>query len=86
MQVGVRDSSGRYTHTFDISVKLPTGTVSPLNVHHDMTVGELKSAIEFSSGIPSDLMVISFGDHGILTDGQTLGQLCFIQGRKMFRS
>ncbi|XP_072014193.1 LOW QUALITY PROTEIN: uncharacterized protein [Amphiura filiformis] len=83
MQLGIRDSSGRYTKTFEIFIKLPTGTFTPLNVRHDMTIAELKSVIEFSSGIPSDLMLLSFGNNGVLTDGTTLGQLCFIPGTRL---
>ena len=68
--VGVRDATGRFTETFEIFAKLPgPGSLTSINVRHTTTVAELKSLIELVCGIPSDLQLLSYRHHSVLTDG-----------------
>ncbi|XP_071785755.1 uncharacterized protein [Asterias amurensis] len=82
--VGVRDATGRFTESFEIFAKLPgPGSLTSINVRHTTTVAELKSLIELVCGIPSDLQLLSYRHHSVLTDGDTLGRLCVIPGARL---
>lgn len=78
--MGVRDASGRFLRSFDVRVKLPWDSVISLIVQHDMTVAELQSLIEVSSGIPCQLLELSFQSQHALGEELTLRELNVIQG------
>ncbi|XP_038070307.1 ankycorbin-like [Patiria miniata] len=83
-QVGVRDATGRFIETFEIFAKLPgPGSLTPITVRHQTTVGELKSLVELVCGIPTDLQLLSYRHHAVLTDGDTLGKLCVLPGARL---
>lgn len=80
MKVGVRNASGRFVRSFDVLVKLPWGNIITLIVQHTMTVEELQSLIEFSSGIPSQLFRLSYKSQHILGGYLTLQEVRVTQG------
>ncbi|XP_022098125.1 ankycorbin-like [Acanthaster planci] len=82
--VGVRDNTGRFVETFEVFAKLPgPGSLAPISVRHQTTVAELKSLIELVCGIPTDLQLLSYRQHAVLTDGDTLGKLLVLPGSRL---
>ncbi|XP_002734569.1 uncharacterized protein LOC100374676 [Saccoglossus kowalevskii] len=54
---------------FPLKLKSYTNEVFHLkNIHHDMSIRELKKSVEFVSGIPSHLQRLTYLDEGDLTD------------------
>ncbi|XP_054748265.2 synphilin-1-like isoform X1 [Lytechinus pictus] len=82
-KVGVRDVSGRFVDTFDLMLQLPWGALITVVVHHDMTIHQLKSAIEFSVGLPSDLLTLGYKRHASLAENLTLREMKLIPGDRV---
>ncbi|XP_077982345.1 uncharacterized protein LOC144437295 [Glandiceps talaboti] len=80
MDVGVRDSSGKFTESFEIFAKLPVGTLTSVIVQYETRVRDLKSMIEFTCGVPFHLQYLSYKAHYELQDRDTLRSLCLIPG------
>nr|XP_006819828.1 PREDICTED: homeobox protein Wariai-like [Saccoglossus kowalevskii] len=80
MEVGVRDNTGKFTESFEVFAKLPSGTLTSVIVQFETKVRDLKSIIEFRCGIPSQLQQLSYKNHYELSDKDTLRALCVIPG------
>ncbi|XP_071508325.1 uncharacterized protein [Diadema antillarum] len=82
-KVGVRDATGRFIDAFDLMVQLPWGALTSVVVHHDMTIMQLKSVVEFAVGLPADLMTIGYRRSAALDEHYTLRELRMIPGDRI---